>query len=1105
MGTDRSRDQYEGILIMDPRITAINVAGTTATEDSPQTGPITADVGFSTEAVIVASGTPEDGDPLLLRGMKAGSPGINRAGFAWRETIADTWNGWEVPNKIGAFEFVENAPSASDGFPHPQPIPLPDGKIVIVSGDDTFNFRGVSRRIRNPDGTYGASSNLHLEIANAMGDRLHPRGILMPSGRLMVYYAVMDLNRNNFQIRMQYTDDPTATSYELGARNVLSEEFGLAAGVSSLSGMRIAYSPDTGQFLMLISIDTNRGTGPNQIFGNSRTYQYASRNGVLFDPVGHPGGEPVIVDVEDAADLLIGKGTGHFDLLYSNGFFVMVYKEPDQGVFSPGESVRWRRVGSAFSAFASAPDIGVGLGNMLAGGTTAALSIVAADDGTLYTFGQADGTLGFSSSEDIGVTWTEGATNGIVWGQAGVEAAAHSTCFYRGYVFMAMNQTAPAANVLSITAARLGGYADLNLPPEGLTTASPRQSWWGRGWVGHDMPSIFFSDVSVGAPVETRNLDGSWKVATGALVTAIHENGLTDIADYRDVMGEARLKRNSGTGKFAVQSSESTSPNHTEAEIRVDADVRLFDVNGAQIGATVVGAGATVVDLRLAVNGLSCTGWYSVVDNGDHVKKWIKIGTTAALVEVGTSVEDRIQLITVPSSDVDWFYAFVQRDQENVALGADTIIAESMADDVTLPDDLFARSLPAIGASYVNDGVSIRGIDGPILRGVEMTMEITHPSPIESILPFVQPSPRKYWLSASASADQEIVFSIATQGEEAHSGSDLIAIYLGNCNVQNVRVETLNTGGTWDLLTNISRAETGLAFIRTGNTIIPDETNTIQGEYYHRNELAGSYFVVNVGSGKTRTITGNTEGHFTSGASVAEKRCVIYLDPDEMDGTEATSGTTGAIVHRDTITYRHLVGTHNWRAYRLTVNDSAVAAVDAPPGAKHRCGAAVIGPVAVFGKRQDNAYSVTREAQVESQTLIDGTRRSRVLGPSKRTMTINFSDGVDVTTARGSADPDFIKGYDAPVADPIAHNRDLPLMIDGLIDQLDGPDSLVVYCPNIPQGSASKGAVFTFRAGRAGGTIYGRITSAVGLNAVVGDPMLTEVLTGPSITIEEEV
>ena len=100
MGTDRSRDQYEGILIMDPRIAEINAAGTTATEDSPQTGPITADAGFSTEAVIVASGTPEDGDSLELLGQKAGSPGINQAGYAWREDGDPTWYGWDAPSVI---------------------------------------------------------------------------------------------------------------------------------------------------------------------------------------------------------------------------------------------------------------------------------------------------------------------------------------------------------------------------------------------------------------------------------------------------------------------------------------------------------------------------------------------------------------------------------------------------------------------------------------------------------------------------------------------------------------------------------------------------------------------------------------------------------------------------------------------------------------------------------------------------------------------------------------------------------------------------------------------------------------------------------------------
>jgi len=708
MGTDRSRDQYEGILIMDPRITAINVAGTTATEDSPQTGPITADAGFSTEAVIVASGTPEDGDSLLLRGMKAGSPGINRAGYAWRETDATNWFGWNVPSVITAFEFVEDAVSSTVGFPAPQPIPLADGTIVILAGDDTFNLRGVSRRIRNVDGTYGASVTLHQETANPGNDRLYPRGVLLPSGRLQVYHATMDNDNDEAQIRMMYTDDPSAATYTEGEAGVLEEAFDLTAGATSFNRLRVAHNPDTGQFLLVIE----------SAAAASVLTQYASRNGVRFELVG---------------STIVTDGTG-VDLVYSNGFFVLAY--------GLSGTVHYRRSGSAFTALSSASVIDPQ--NAATTGPTDAVSLVAADDGTLYSYAGTT-ALGFAVSEDTGATWIAGAKAGIAWAGEGCLATEHSAAFYRGYTYMVANQTAPAANVLALTAYRLGGYSDLTLPPEKISRNVGRQMWWANGWVGHDDPTTAgqpFTDVSAGAPALTRNTDGSWNVTTGGLDTYQVEEGIADAAAYVEVMGTMRTLVNSGTAKLAVQSSR-TLPNHTEAEIRVDADIRLFDTNsGAQIGATVVGAGGVKVDLLLAVNGQDCTAWYSTVDDGNHAQTWIQIATTSTLTEAAASVTNRIQQVVVPSSDVDLWFTLFSRQDEVVGI-ATILIGESMADDVTLPDDLFAKSLPAIGASYVNDGVIIRGIDGPILRGVEMTMEITHPSPIESILPFVQPSPRK--------------------------------------------------------------------------------------------------------------------------------------------------------------------------------------------------------------------------------------------------------------------------------------------------------------------------------------------------------------------------
>ena len=1072
MGTDRSRDQYEGILIMDPRIAEINAAGTTATEDSPQTGPITADAGFSTEAVIVASGTPEDGDSLELLGMRAGSPGVNRAGFAWREDGDPTWYGWDVPSVITAFEFVEDATSVNTGFPNPQPIPLADGAIVILAGDDTFNTRGVSRRIRNVDGTYGASVQLFTETANPTNDRLHPRGILLESGRLFVYHATMDITNETAQVRMMYSDSPSDAIYPEGEAGVLVEPYDLSGG-ASLDRIRIARSPDTGQFLLSLE-GTDSG-------GDGVITQYASRSGVRFEQVG--------------ATVACEPNVGH-DLAYVAGYFVLLYTRTTGA--DPLFPIGVRRIGSAFSALSSAEDI---IPPFAVARTNSGLSLVAGDDEMLYLYGRT-GVFGFGVSEDAGRNWLSNPGDGIRFGGQGVLFEDHSAAFYRGYVYMVANQSAPAVNQHAITAARLGGYSDLTLPPETTSRNVGRQMWYEDGWMGHEAPDVGppFSNFSVGAPFLLRQTDGSWGITTGVGDQALYrDSGSTSVASV-EFIAWARIKRNSGQFTLEITNGDLT-PADGHVRVEVDADIRLQDFHGGNIG-TVPGVGALgIIDIVVATQGTNATAWYSDVDDGDHRRTWVQIGTTSALGTGGNTAR-RIEVIVENSSNVQLYG--VQYSRVGAVGASSVLVGQSMADDFINPDDLFAKSLPAIGASYVNDDVSIRGADGPLLRGEEFTMEITHPSPIESILPSVQPSPRKYWLSSDAAADQEIVLGIGSGGEETHSGSDLIGIAILNCNAQNVRVETRNTAGTWDLRTDIFRGETGLDFIRDGNTIKPDITTTSTGQYYQRNELAGSYFIVNVGTGDTRTIIGNTEGHFTSGATIAEKRCIIYLDADEMDGTEATSGATGAIVHRDTVTYLSLEGDNLYRAYKLTLNDSAVSAVDTPPGGKLRMGIAVVGPVVVFGKRQDNAYSVTRESQVESQRLIDGTQRSRVLAPSRRTMTINFNDGVDVTTARGSGDADYVTSHATAASEPVAHVRDLPLVIDGLIDQLDGPHTPIVYCPNIPRTSGSI-VNSTFRAGRAGGTIYGRITSAVGLNAVVGDPMLTEVFTGPSITIEEEV
>ena len=1082
MGTNLSRTQYEGILIMDRRPSMVNAANSTFTEDAPQVGPITADAGFETEAIIVASGTPTDGDPLLLRGMKAGSPGVNRAGFAWRETTATKWYGWDMPSVITAFEFVEDATSDSVGFPHPQPIPLANGKIVIVAGDDTNGNRGVSKRVRETDGTYGASVTLFTESRNFPGDdRLHPRGVLLESGRMLVYHMIQSpfigsppaSVNDEIQIRMMYSDAPdTDSTYREGETGVLRESFDLDGG--SFDRLRVAYSPDTGQFLLTIEHTTSGGS--------SRIFQYASRSGVYFEQVG--------------VAISCNPSVGH-DVEYVDGFFVLLFS-PSGGAPDPTFGLGVRRTASAFTALSSSPEI---IPPFAVARTGSGLSLVASDDKQLYIYGRT-GIFGFGVSDDAGRSWLSNPGDGIRFAGSGVLFSNHSAAFYRGYVYLIGNQTAPAANILALTATRMGGYSDLTLPPEAVARNIGRQMWWEEGWVGHDSPAsgVPFTDGSIGVPLLARATDGSWLITTGVGDTAKYFDTAASSVDAVEFLSWCRVKRN--TGQFTLEiTNDNQAPAGNSVQFEFDSDLRLVDKAGAVVLATAVAPGAGL-DLFFATSNDSVTAWYSVFNNGDHKRTWVKL-ISSALGPTPGGFGRRLELRVEPSSSVNLYG--VQWSRVGAVGSSQILVGKSMADDVTLPDDLMAKSLPAAGVSYVNDDVSIRGIDGPLLRGTEFAMELTHPHPIENIFPFETASPRVFWLSSDDSADQEIAIRISTNNEEAHAGSDTIGIYIGNSNVQHIRVEGRDAGGAFNLLTDIERGETGLAYIRDGNTVYPDKSNTSIGQYYHRDELAGSYFICDAGSGDTRTIVGNTEGNFTSGAVVAEKRCIIYLELDEVDGTEATAGTTGVIVHRDTMTTLALRGNNTFRMYKITCNDTATGAVDSPPGGKLRIGTMPIGPMIIFGKRQDADYTTTRAAQVETEELSDGTMRTRILAPSRRTVVVNFNDGVDVTQVRGAKDSNYVQGSSGSGAEPIANTRDLPLMLEGLIDQLDGPSTLVVYVPNMPATTGPGNDATTFRAGRAGGAVYGRIIGGVTASAVFGDPMLTEVLTGPSLTIREEV
>lgn len=1063
MGNDVSRSDYEAILIPDFRITKDQLwaAQSSYDEDAPQVGPITAD--DTSDAVIEASGTLTNGDALYLRTLHAGMPGINRAGFGWRSSTANNWFGWDVPCSIAAYEGISGtAGSDSLNFHsseklYPSVISLSSGALLIASDSDVASTRQVRITYRAWESTTWSTDLLGDSAATTTGHH-HPRLVLLPTGRALLFYFVYDDDNSEAQVALWYSDDPTGgeSTWVEGARAVLPDP--ISTATNAPERLRVAYNPLNGQILMLIRT------------ASSTVSQYASRDlGTSFTLVKS------------------GLTMTRHDITVADGVFVVGYS--DASLY-----LEIYRTGSAFTDLSTLTAI-----NATSVTASSEIALATADDGTVYACCNAD-VLGWGASADGGVTWLGGwpADGGVSWSSAGgVLFADTSATWHRGRIYLVGNQSAPAADTGEISAAVLGGYSTVTLPPERRDQNIGRQAWWASGWVGHDSPAVEMTDSSAGAPVLTRNNNGSWAVVTGAADTGRYDN--ESGAVHTITSGEEHVIRgswavNSGVGSLYNQWTSASDSTQVQVRLTTTA-LTLRDVNGgSQIGSSVSITAGTRIDVKVAVNGQNAACWYRTYTI-DGPRTWTLLASTTSLTLAGAAASYRARFEVTASSDVDLFERFRVGGRGSIH-SRNYSLGHSLADGIDTPAELFARPLPALGTAYVSDGAALRGRDGPTLRGETFTMEVTHPNPVENIIPREAPSPRQYWQAATATAGMAIAWEFWSTNTDLHTGQDTIGCYLGSWLCSHVRWQGYDADtSAWTTIATIDRTRS-VAFVRTGYSVQPATTGTGgTSRYYERNELAGGYVVFP--GGAVRTIASNTEGNWDAGA-INEKRPVIYLERTEVDNTEDTSGTL-TIVFPDSLTIAHLAGSNLYRGYRLVLHYSGSGAAS-PPGGKFKGGVAAIGPVVVLGKRTESQIRVAAEARVARYELPDGTERSRVIAAPRRIVSIPLGT-VDLTTARGDTDPDYVRGTSTSGGEPIAHRHDLPLLLRGVIDDTDGPHVPVVWIPRVRRGTPD---TYTDVLGRAGGAVYGRLEWS-GYSGMLGDPEQAELVRLGEIVITEGV
>ena len=140
-------------------------------------------------------------------------------------------------------------------------------------------------------------------------------------------------------------------------------------------------------------------------------------------------------------------------------------------------------------------------------------------------------------------------------------------------------------------------------------------------------------------------------------------------------------------------------------------------------------------------------------------------------------------------------------------------------------------------------------------------------------------------------------------------------------------------------------------------------------------------------------------------------------------------------------------------------------------------------------------------ANTEIRESASGRRRSRVLGPARRAVELSWTEGVDLSYVRGTAQDDYVVSTATVGAEPVASRRDAPLLIRGLYEQQDGPGSPVVYLPYIAAGTPDT-AAHTWQ--RARGAMLARMVGEVTTETLLGHDEATE-LVRVAVQLEEEV
>ena len=995
----------------------------------------------NTPMQLIAKGRQSGASDLTIRTQSAGFAG-DGAGFIFRDNQTNVFYGRDAQNSLSRFQYLRFSTSSSSQYLHPSALDTGDGDLLVSYFHDLNSGRFLKIDTITQDDTQTPVIVYEEPVTNTGYDILSDMCIL-PDGRYLL--CLLSGDATSVNIKTFVSDD--GATWSIRSNRAIRDEIliGTTTGAGNNTHKPVKLRIEQSNSVILLLLET-RWNNTNDTKRN-RVIQYASTDlGASFRLI--------------TTETEISEHSFHSIDLYA-----------DKGLF------RFAFYGDRSPTYMSLPSAFTSVHSMRAAG---AFVLV---DGTIRCNGNdnfmTDGELTAYTDEgashhiiarasnlnaaDYRIYWSQDA---ISWRNMGQDINGAGRCIrtgdadssvekikavtWTGKTILVGEADATAAN-FSLCMLSFGGYSSVTLPT--ATRENADFAEWNRLSFAFNYPAVDvfsnFTNVSKTAVGGGEALSSNGVVNSGnefwttnpsilGMPTAdIIDKGLIVSAQFNSMTGG-----NNTTSNRGILLRVDNGTNDFEVEVRVtQTQIVVRDNNASSNVITIGSLSLDDVDILVGLSREKVTLFFRNNNPVSNKRTWINGGTFTSLTDGGgSSASQRIRWGHLAYSGV----GILRTTWSNISFAQGFQISNQIH-DFTNPDDLMFRSYPTLDRfAWVADNVLISSANGQTFLNDEYRITPDSNFTINNVLYDNSPTPRVMYKSQNVTSGNVPETFIAFKLDDNLSvhidenmPNDILGIHISNYNFIHAKIEYYSSAA-WSVLDSFDSAIESKC-TADGRSIRGHSSATNQ-PYFKFNECAGWRVKIQVGADDFvwRTVISNSEGVF-GGTATTTKQAVLLLDASVT--ISATSGIIYLVPNNMTL----LINLNGLKFEGLALRIPSQTTLEND----FRIGLLHIGAIVIPGKQYQRGRTISISSGTETTETQSGVIYARNYHPSRRIFRIAWTEGIDVSQLQSdNPDPDYWIA-DALSGQPIAIANDVPDLLQGLLDYLQGEKKPIVYLPLI--------------------------------------------------------